>query len=601
MLTWMTQKLGMPFLYPKYYQFALPMLGGAMENISLVSWSDRWLLDEATAKEFGWIVDIINVHEMAHSYFGDAVVVRDFAHAWLKESWATYMEQCWCADERSEDEAQYVFYDNAARYFREADEKYKRPIVTRRFKSSWQMYDAHLYPGGACRLHTLRNELGDEVFWAAVREYLKRYNGKVVETDDFRQIMEEHSGRSLGMFFDQWFYSPGYPELKVEFKYDFKEKQGTFEIEQKQVDQEKGIPVFRLSTELGWTINGEEHRLPIKLEREKQTFVVSIAAEPGQVRFDPGYKVLHKLAFNPGDPMLRQQLSNAKDAIGRILAANELAKTGKRSNIQAIVDAYASESFWGVREQFVKALSETNAEAAIDGLAQIIRTEQDPMVLPAVFEAAGKYRDRRIRDAVAERLADGCGPVATRAAYEAMGAQRQDALWDILIQGSQQVGYNGIAQSGAFRGLAATRQADAVNLLLEQVNYGIHSNRVRPAIVSALADIGQGLEKAQREQALEKMSDLLRDPWLEVRWHAAVGLGAMQDPEAIPALESFSRSLSEQARIYAEKVIERLRQSDKRDGSALKKQVEDLREKVRALEDQIQELEAKLNSCPSGK
>src|SRR5213078_3618228 len=99
---------------------------------------------------------------------------------------------------------------------------YKRPIVTRQFKASWDLYDAHLYEGGACRLHTLRCELGDEVFWAAVRDYLQRYNGKVVETDDFRHVMEEHSGRALGKFFDQWFYTAAYPDLKVTFSYDDK-------------------------------------------------------------------------------------------------------------------------------------------------------------------------------------------------------------------------------------------------------------------------------------------------------------------------------------------------------------------------------------------
>ena len=41
---------------------------------------------------------------------------------------------------------------DATAYFEEADEKYQRPIVTRRFKSSWDLYDRHLYQGGACRL-----------------------------------------------------------------------------------------------------------------------------------------------------------------------------------------------------------------------------------------------------------------------------------------------------------------------------------------------------------------------------------------------------------------------------------------------------------------
>lgn len=196
--------------------------------------------------------------------------------------------------------------NNATYYFQEADEKYKRPIVTRRFKSSWDMFDRHLYEGGAYRLHTLRCELGDAVFWPAVQDYLERYNGQVVETDHFRHVMEEHSGRSLGKFFDQWFYTADYPALKVSFSFDAKRRQGTFEIEQAQVDEEKSIPAFVLSTDLSWTIDGAEHQLPIKLDQAKQVITVLMDAEPEQVRFDPGCKVLHKLDFNPRAPRIRQ-------------------------------------------------------------------------------------------------------------------------------------------------------------------------------------------------------------------------------------------------------------------------------------------------------
>jgi aminopeptidase N len=594
MLAWMTDKFAMPFPYPKYYQYALPGVYGAMENISLVSWHDGMVQDETLAQEMGFWVDIVNVHEMAHSYFGDAVVCRDFAHAWLKESWATYIAQCWCEDELSQDEALYHYYGSAKSYFREADERYKRPIVTRRFRSSWQLYDAHLYPGGACRLHTLRCELGDEVFWAAVRDYLERYNGEVVETDDFRHVMEEHSGRSLGRFFDQWFHTAGYPDLKVTFEYDHDRQQGTFEIEQKQVDDQEDIPPFVFSTDLAWTADGMEHRLPIKIDQPKHVVIVSMSAKPDQVRFDPGAKVLHKLEFNPGDPQLRTQLTGAKDVIGRILAANELAKTGKRANVQAIIDAYTEERFWGVRVEFARGLGKANSETALGGLVKIIALEQDPRVLEEVFRAAGGYRDKRVRDAIERRLAKGLPYFATQAAYVAMGKQRQEARWELLESGAQRDSFNGIAQSGAFRGLAATRRSEAIDLLLEKAAYGAASNRARPAAAEALAEIGKGQEKASRERIVEELVDLLRDPWERVRFSAARGLGAMKEAEAIPALEAFSRTLSHQDRVFVERLIKSVREEDKTDGSALKKQVEELREKVRKLDDQLQHLEARV-------
>lgn len=593
MLSWMTQKFDLAFPFPKYYQFALPGISGAMENISLVSWDERYVLNESLATEYGWMIDLVNVHEMSHSYFGDAVVCRDFAHAWLKESWATYIEQVWHEDVTSLQEAHYVYWMNATDYFDEADNQYKRPIVTRQFSSSWDMYDGHLYPGGACRLHTLRCELGDEIFWAAVRAYLRRYNGKVVETDDFRLVLEEHSGRSLGKFFDQWFFTPGYPELKVTFTYEDAQHQGIFEIEQQQVDREKGIPAFILNTDLGWVIDGVETRRPLHIDQPRQVVIVPMAAAPEQVRFDPGCKILHKLHFNPGDELLRRQLVAAPDVIGRIQAAHELAKTGKRVNIEAILSHYDSESFWGVRRELAEALRAAGSERAVEGLAALVATERDPMVMPTLFRAASHYRDARLAAALAARLRAGLPEMSRKAAYEAFGAQRHHAEVELLLEAVNQIAPNGYAQAGALAGLAATRHEQALPALLAHTTYGATAFTARPAAVRALADIGKGQEKAAREQVVTTLVDLLRDPHGLVRRAAASALATVSATQEIPTLESYARGLAQQERVAVERTIDDLRNQDKSDGSPLKKQVEELTEKVRKLEDQVQRLAAR--------
>ncbi len=590
MLDWMTRKLDMAFPYPKYFQFALPGITGAMENISLVSWDEKQVQSTELQGEYAWFVDQVNVHEMAHSYFGDAVVCRDFAHAWLKESWATYIEQVWREDSYSADEAAYAYYLNARDYFEEADSEYNRPIITRAFRSSWDMYDRHLYEGGACRLHTLRCELGDETFWAATRAYLQRFNGKVVESDDFRLVLEEVSGRSLGRLFDQWFATAGYPNIKVSFEYDHKRKQATFEVEQTQVSNT--VPAFVLNTDLAWVIDGVETRWPIRLEQAKHTFVVPMAAEPQMVRFDPGMKVLHKLAFNPGDEKLRRQLVEATDMIGRIRAASELAKTGKRANIQAIIDAYANEAFWGVRREFSTILGRSGSEVAIEGLAKAIAVEHDPNVMRILFDAASNYRDPRLVEALTGRLNQGLPPMARGLAYEALGAQRHLAPLPLLLDAATRVGESGIAQVGALHALAATRKSEAIDALIARLPYGATPKEARFVAPSALAAIGKGQEKATRERIVETLVDTLRDPQQRSAKAAAYGLSHMRASEASAAIEAFARRLDWQQQVEVERSLKALRSEDKSDGSTLKKQVEELTEKLRKLEDQVQKLQA---------
>jgi aminopeptidase N len=595
MLAWMTKKLDFKFPFPKYFQFALPQFGGAMENISLVSWSDNFVLDERLAKEMTWLVDQVNIHEMAHSYFGDLVVCRDFAHAWLKESWATYMETCWLEDKRGEDEQFYDLYRNSVAYFTEADERYARPLVIREFTSSWQMYDRHLYPGGACRLHTLRKELGDEVFWTAVRDYLKTYQFKTVETDDFRRVLEKHSGRSLQKFFDQWVFSPSYPAIKVTFTYDKEKAIGTFEICQKQVDAAKKILPFEFTTDLGWSLSGKDYTQEVHISKDRQSFTIAMTEEPEQVRFDPKWRVLHKLEFKPGDDKLKKQMTGAKDIVGRIQAALALGASGKRASLQEIVKAYKAEKFWGVRREMIKALEESNSETGIRGLIEVIGLEKEPLVLDRVFEGAANYRDDRIIKAIKERLSrSDLGPLALAAAYRALGKQRHKAPVELLtLAASKPVTHHGIEQAAALTALGDCRIEDNTSFLLNKVEYGQASYRIRHGAVRGLGLLASYVDKAKQKQIEECLIDLTRDPEPWLRLTAASSLKEAHCKSGIAALEALRSMLPLQEQVSIDELIKALQKSDDSRVQAVEKRLDKMQEKFRKITERLQDLEDK--------
>src|SRR5690606_12326497 len=127
------------------------------------------------------------------------------------------------------------------------------------------------------------------------------------------------------------------------FDYDAEKREGRFDIEQKQATGSEGGPVFELNTRLGWTIDGVSDSRPILIREARSSYTVEMPKAPDQVRFDPACQILARIRFNPGDPLLRRQLVEAPDVIGRILAARELGRTGKPRNIALLAEAYRRE------------------------------------------------------------------------------------------------------------------------------------------------------------------------------------------------------------------------------------------------------------------
>ena len=601
MLAWMQEKYGFDFPYPKYYQFGLPGFGGAMENISLVSWDDKFVLDETLAKEWSWLVDQINVHEMAHSYFGDLIVCRDFAHAWLKESWATYTETLWLEHARGADECDYDFFSNIERYAEEADGRYLRPIVTRSFDHSWHMYDGHLYPGGGSRLHMLRKELGDEVFFAGVRQYVQRFAFKTVETDDFRRTLEEVSGRSLGRWFDQWIHGKGYPKIKVTFAYDKKRGQGTFTVEQTQEDEKAGVGIFQMPLDLGWVVGGELRVQTVDLERARHVFVVPLAEEPEQVRVDPRSRTVMRLSFDPGEEKLGRQLREAPDVIGRIHAARTLLEGGRRSRVETVLSAYRTEAFWGVRVRMAQALAKAASQAAVEALAALIGEEQDPMVLEHLLRAAGGVRAPEIRAALEARLDLGIELYRARgAAFEALGLQRAAAPVERLVEAGAEVqDPYGFGRGSAFRALAETRDARSVDILRAATVPGACSNRARPAAAAALGTAGAWLEPHARPAVREALEDLLRDPIDRVRQAAMAGLRALGESGAIGALLAYRERVSAQEQADVDRVVAAIRAVERPEAKAKDEALEELRGQLRKLGESVDKLQARADADAS--
>jgi len=159
--------------------------------------------------------DWIFSHELAHQWFAWLVPCADFGDFWLNEGFATFFvaivkEQRWG---RSAYERELTLWRESSAEVheqgRDAPVSLTSPLVSPRIPPNESELQSRgvTYARGALVLHKLRTELGEDLFWAGIRRYVKERAGKGARTEDLRVALEGASGRDLNGFFSRWVYS----------------------------------------------------------------------------------------------------------------------------------------------------------------------------------------------------------------------------------------------------------------------------------------------------------------------------------------------------------------------------------------------------------
>ncbi len=169
-------------------------------------------------------VDIVIAHELAHSWFGNAVSPADWGDIWLNEGFATYASWLWQAHSDGEEAFDATVRDAYAQFSGQAFLSGGRPLAQARemlarlgvpgSPTADDLFNVAVYYRGALLLHALRLNLGDDDFFAVLRAYLDQYLYQSVTSADFIRVAETVSGKNLAGFFDAWLYGEVIPPIK---------------------------------------------------------------------------------------------------------------------------------------------------------------------------------------------------------------------------------------------------------------------------------------------------------------------------------------------------------------------------------------------------
>lgn len=186
------EKYGMAEAYPFYF--------AGMEHQTMTTLS-------ATLFRGDLRYEYVLVHELAHSWWGNAVTLKDWRDIWLNEGFATYAEALFIEDFYGVSAFREKMKTSATIYFNQY-EKNDFPL----YNPPWEeLFNSGIvYHKGGWMLHMLRGVLGDSIFGNILKTYYGQFQYKNADTKDFQAVCESISQKDLDWFFNEWVYGKGY-------------------------------------------------------------------------------------------------------------------------------------------------------------------------------------------------------------------------------------------------------------------------------------------------------------------------------------------------------------------------------------------------------
>ena len=614
MIEFLSEKYGYAYAFSKYAQVCVDdFIFGGMENTSTTLLSDRCLLDERAILDNRNTESLV-VHELAHQWFGDLVVIKHWSHAWIKEGMASYSEVMWTQREYGDQEAAYYRLKEAWSYLSEDSSRYRRPMVTHVYREAIELYDRHIYEKGSCVYHMIRAELGDELFWQAVQTFVQDNAHNTVETIDLLRAIEKATGRNLAFLFDQYVYRGGHPDFKVAYAWDGDANLAKVTVTQTQATADsKDLFNLRIPIGFGYKENPQLTTFTVRVHEKEQSFYFPLTQKPDFISFDVGNNYLKTVKLEFPISELKAQLEFDPHPISRIYAAEALAKKGGLEATLALSSALKNEPFWGVRVEVAKELAEIQLDQAFDGLVAGL-DDPSPFVRRAVISSLARIKTHNSYKAVKSVVQHGdasyyveaaaCRTIAAIAAAHLEDKPHEDKVIKLLKSVlEERAGWNEVVRSGAVAGLAEFKSSEAaLSLLLEYTKAGI-PQPLRLGAIRAVGKISTGQTPANIERILDRLAEIARETFFLTQVAVLTALGQMETPKAIGILQSLANQTADgRVRRYAEEEVSKVQKNIGTDKTLkqLREELDQIKQQNQELKSRLENLEAKSNSEATG-
>ncbi len=536
MLDFFSERFGVAYPWDQYAQTAVDdFVASGMENVSATTLAARDIVHAGLASEKPEAADGLISHEMTHQWFGDLVTCKDWTNTWLNEGFATFGATLW-------EEHYYGVDSSSYRYWREQNtwmqsrDLYPVPIVTREINNDSLQYVGNVYDKAGWVIHMLREQLGDEAFFHALKHYLEANRFENVVSADLAKAIEESSGTNVDQFFDQWIYGAGAPRFLVRSSYDETAKKVNLSVKQTQ-KVEGHVGIFRVPIEVSITTSHGEKTFPIEVSKAEETFSFSVDGPPLMILFDKGDKILKSVDFQKTPEEWIRQLQTAPDVPDRADAAFALGNLhDNEAAANALGEAAQHDAFWGVREEALRSLGRMNSSAARKEVMAALSNKQ-PWVRVVAVEQLGRYHgDEDVAKRLESIYKDDKAYSVRGAALQALAQDKSPDAEPIIEKALATSSPDNVLRRSSLRALGSLGDAAAVPALLDWSSPG------KPSALRSIAIGSLGRVDLKNHDITARLISYLNEPSFDIRFASVFALGHRGDPAAIEPLEALVKA-----------------------------------------------------------
>lgn len=193
-----------PYPYTELDVVAAPLQGAGGVEYPGVILVGAFLYEDPSELFF----EIATAHEVAHQWWYNTVGNDVIDEPWLDEALTTYSSIIYLQESGSAGLADQVLRNWERGYANMVEEGEDAPIVAP--LSFWEepgnqsRYGAIVYQKGALFFHALRQEIGDDAFFQALRDYYATQQFEIGTPEELLSAFETAAGRELDALYEEW-------------------------------------------------------------------------------------------------------------------------------------------------------------------------------------------------------------------------------------------------------------------------------------------------------------------------------------------------------------------------------------------------------------